>query len=124
MFGDQPPIAEDFPRLVKSLEGLGVDLNKKPFALGPSLELLGKHDVLDRPPKLWSRPISPCRARRAWPVKGSERACYAATVRLSEDSLELNPEAVSWSQLLVESREVAPCRFGRLGRERATQAGA
>lgn len=37
--GDRPPVAEGFPRLVKSLEGIGVDLDKTPFALGPWLEL-------------------------------------------------------------------------------------
>ena len=37
--GDRPPVAEGFPRLVKSLEGIGVDLDKTPFSLGPWLEL-------------------------------------------------------------------------------------
>jgi hypothetical protein len=37
--GNQPPVAEGFPRLVQSLEGIGVDLDKTPFALGPWLEL-------------------------------------------------------------------------------------
>ena len=32
-------MAEGFPRLVQSLEGIGVDLAKTPFALGPWLEL-------------------------------------------------------------------------------------
>lgn len=39
--GDHPPVAQAFPRLVKSLEGIGVDLDKTPFALGPWLELDG-----------------------------------------------------------------------------------
>jgi hypothetical protein len=37
--GNQPPIAEGFPRLIKSLEGIGVNLDKTPFSLGPWLEL-------------------------------------------------------------------------------------
>jgi len=37
--GNRPPVAEGFPRLVKSLEGIGVDLDKTPFTLGPWLEL-------------------------------------------------------------------------------------
>jgi len=37
--GNRPPVAEGFPRLVKSLEGIGVDLDKTPFNLGPSLEI-------------------------------------------------------------------------------------
>jgi hypothetical protein len=37
--GNRPPVAEGFPRLVQSLEGIGVDLAKTPFALGPWLEL-------------------------------------------------------------------------------------
>ena len=37
--GKHAPVAEGFPRLVKSLEGIGVDLGKTPFALGPWLEL-------------------------------------------------------------------------------------
>ena len=37
--GNRPPVAEGFPRLVKSLEGIGVDLDKTPFTLGPSLEI-------------------------------------------------------------------------------------
>ena len=37
--GKQPPVAEGFPRLVQSLEGIGVDLAKTPFALGPWIEL-------------------------------------------------------------------------------------
>ncbi|MCL4181612.1 MAG: Gfo/Idh/MocA family oxidoreductase [Verrucomicrobia bacterium] len=37
--GDRSPVAEGFPRLVKSLEGIGVDLAKTPFSLGPWLEL-------------------------------------------------------------------------------------
>ena len=37
--GNQPPVAEGFPRLVQSLEGIGVDLAKTPFSLGPWLEL-------------------------------------------------------------------------------------
>lgn len=37
--GDRPPVAEGFPRLVNSLEGIGVDLDQTPFALGPWLEL-------------------------------------------------------------------------------------
>jgi predicted dehydrogenase len=37
--GNQPPVTEGFPRLVKSLEGIGVDLDKTPFTLGPWLEI-------------------------------------------------------------------------------------
>lgn len=37
--GDRTPVAEGWPRLVQSLEGLGVDLDQTPFALGPWLEL-------------------------------------------------------------------------------------
>lgn len=37
--GEHAPVAEGFPRLVKSLEGIGVDLEKTPFTLGPSLEV-------------------------------------------------------------------------------------
>jgi hypothetical protein len=37
--GNQPPVTEGFPRLVKSLEGIGVDLDKTPFTLGPWLEV-------------------------------------------------------------------------------------
>lgn len=37
--GNLPPVAEGFPRLVKSLEGIGVNLDQTPFALGPWLEL-------------------------------------------------------------------------------------
>jgi len=37
--GNGPPVAEGFTRLVKSLEGIGVDLDKTPFALGLWLEL-------------------------------------------------------------------------------------
>ena len=37
--GNRPPVAEGFPRLVKSLEGIGVDLDESPFTLGPWLEL-------------------------------------------------------------------------------------
>jgi predicted dehydrogenase len=37
--GKHAPVAEGFPRLVKSLEGIGVDLDKTPFTLGPWLEL-------------------------------------------------------------------------------------
>jgi hypothetical protein len=37
--GNQPPVAEGFPRLVKSLEGIGVDLAKTPFSLGPWLDI-------------------------------------------------------------------------------------
>jgi predicted dehydrogenase len=37
--GNRPPVAEGFPRLVQSLEGIGVDLDKTPFALGPWLEI-------------------------------------------------------------------------------------
>jgi hypothetical protein len=32
-------VAEGFPRLVNSLEGIGVDLDNTAFALGPWLEL-------------------------------------------------------------------------------------
>ena len=37
--GKHAPVAEGFPRLVKSLEGIGVDLDKTPFTLGPSLNI-------------------------------------------------------------------------------------
>lgn len=37
--GNQAPVAEGFPQLIKSLEGIGVDFDKTPFTLGPTLEL-------------------------------------------------------------------------------------
>ena len=37
--GSHPPVAGGFPRLVKSLEGIGLDLAKTPFTLGPWLAL-------------------------------------------------------------------------------------
>jgi len=37
--GQHAPVAEGFPRLVKSLEGIDVDLDKTPFTLGPWLEI-------------------------------------------------------------------------------------
>jgi hypothetical protein len=37
--GESLPVREGFPRLVKSLEGLGVDLDQSPFNVGPWLEL-------------------------------------------------------------------------------------
>lgn len=37
--GNLTPVAEGFPRLVQSLEGIGVDLHQSPFTLGPWLEV-------------------------------------------------------------------------------------
>jgi hypothetical protein len=37
--GDSAPVSEGFPRLVKSLEGIEIDLDQSPFTLGPRLEL-------------------------------------------------------------------------------------
>jgi hypothetical protein len=37
--GKRAPVAEGFPRLVKSLEGIGVDLDRTPFTLGPWLKV-------------------------------------------------------------------------------------
>jgi len=37
--GTQPPVAEAFGRLASSLEGIGLDLDKSRFTLGPALEI-------------------------------------------------------------------------------------
>ena len=37
--GTQPPVAEGFGRLASSLEGIGLDLDKSQFTLGPALEI-------------------------------------------------------------------------------------
>lgn len=46
MLGNQPPVGEGFGRFVSSLEGLGIDLDKSRFTLGPSLEIQADTGVI------------------------------------------------------------------------------